>query len=71
MAVPASDLIARLAKDWYGLDLDAADAEGLAAALAPVEAAVRAEAETLGFEDMNLARFAASLARLAPGSTDD
>ncbi len=59
------DLIARLAKEWYGLDLDAADAAGLAGALSPVETTMRAEVPKLGFEDMNLARFAASLEKLA------
>ncbi|MEQ9642246.1 MAG: hypothetical protein RIM84_19630 [Alphaproteobacteria bacterium] len=71
MPVPEPDLIARLAKDWYGLELDTADAEGLAAALAPVEAVMRLETNKLGFDDMNLARFAASLERLAREPADD
>lgn len=61
-----ADLIARLAQAWYGRTLEPTDAEGLAAALVPVEAAMRAAEHCLGFEDMT-PRFAASLERHARG----
>lgn len=61
-----ADLIARLAQAWYGRALEPADAKGLAAALAPVEAAMRAaEAEhRVSLADMT-PHFAASLERHA------
>jgi hypothetical protein len=47
-----ADLIARLAKAWYGRALAPDDAAGLAAALAPVEAAMRDAERRLSFADM-------------------
>jgi hypothetical protein len=64
------DLIAHLAATWHRRRLARADAEGLAAALAPVEAAMAAADDRLGFEDLSPTRFAASLERHAPESAD-
>ncbi len=60
-----AELVTRLASAWYGIELDAADAAGLAAALAPVEAAMREAEGRIGFEDMTPARFEATMMRLA------
>ena len=59
-----ADLIARLAKAWHGRTLEPDDAAGLAAALAPIEAAMQVAEKRLGFTDMT-PHFADTLAELA------